>query len=313
MYSSEPRLWKRFGLVGLSLGFLALLGTAALLWMAGAEPREGPPAPETYAELEPALEAFLNAAEPGPAPGRSRYGEVADSGGLLRPLWVWRFEPASPQSRPRRLLVTAGLHGDEPAPVLALLGWLERTAGAPPQGPLELHVIPAASPRSLARRHRYSPEGLDPNRDWSRQELPETRALAAYIRSQGPFDLVLDLHESSRPGYFLYNYGSDQDPVPALWRRFLGTAGLPADRGPAEWGFAPREGVLTQPPWLMAWRRLAGNLHFDGWVLQEALTGPAARVYTYESPKGRPLPERIRSARRWLDLWLRHAAQTGTP
>ncbi len=119
-----------------------------------------------------------------------------------------------------RLLVVAGIHGTEPAPVnaCALLPSLLRERY--PLGfnferlrEVEIHIVPLANPDGFARNYRYFAErgfsphwshvwedarftscGEDINGDWMRLRLPETRALHRVFNEVDPH-VVLDLHE----------------------------------------------------------------------------------------------------------------------
>ncbi|AJC72736.1 hypothetical protein X802_05795 [Thermococcus guaymasensis DSM 11113] len=119
-----------------------------------------------------------------------------------------------------RLLIVAGIHGTEPAPVNASLVLLDLLKERYPLGynfeglkNVEVHLIPLANPDGfqlnyeLFKKKGFEPHwshvweearrnanGVDLNRDWMRLSQPETRAIHRVINEVDPH-LVLDLHE----------------------------------------------------------------------------------------------------------------------
>lgn len=113
------------------------------------------------------------------------------------------FDPAaSPVPRDLTLLI-GGQHGDEPATIRLLEGFLKSPAWAPLDGLLVM-VLPLANPDGFARASRYNARGVDLNRNcsfnwhadseepsgpgpWSE---PESRALRDFILTRRPAKIV---------------------------------------------------------------------------------------------------------------------------
>jgi len=119
-----------------------------------------------------------------------------------------------------KLLIIAGIHGTEPAPVNASILLLELLKDRYPLGynfeklkNVEVHLVPLANPDGfqlnyeLFKRRGFEPHwshvweearrnanGVDLNRDWMQLSQPETQAIHRVINEIEPH-LVLDLHE----------------------------------------------------------------------------------------------------------------------
>jgi protein MpaA len=115
----------------------------------------------------------------------------------------------TPGPRPR-IYLSAGIHGDEPAPPLALLRLLER-------GFFDARafwfICPLLNPVGLARGTRENAGGLDLNRDYRNPTSAEVRAHVAWLRCQPRFDLALVVHEDwEAKGFYLYELNRTQQP-----------------------------------------------------------------------------------------------------
>lgn len=107
----------------------------------------------------------------------------------------------TPGPRPR-IYLSAGMHGDEPAPPLALLELLKR--GEFDQR-AHWFICPLLNPAGLMRSTRENAGGLDLNRDYKRLKSVEIQLHAAWLRRQPNFDLTLCVHEDwEATGFYLY-------------------------------------------------------------------------------------------------------------
>lgn len=109
-----------------------------------------------------------------------------------------------------RIYLSAGIHGDEPAPPLALLSLLE-------SGDFDARatwfLCPLLNPSGLARGVREDAEGRDLNRDYRSVAAPEVKAHIGWLRSQPNFDLAISVHEDwETTGFYLYELNPDQRP-----------------------------------------------------------------------------------------------------
>ena len=91
-----------------------------------------------------------------------------------------------------RILVSAGVHGDEPAGTLALLEALNRGDFS---DAFEWLIFPALNPTGLLRGTRENAEGIDLNRDFKTRRAAETRFYIEQVAVCAKIDLHLSLHE----------------------------------------------------------------------------------------------------------------------
>jgi murein peptide amidase A len=107
----------------------------------------------------------------------------------------------TPGPRPR-IYISAGIHGDEPAPPLALLELIEA-------GIFDSRAVwflcPLLNPVGFIRRTRENADGIDLNRDYKALRSAEIQAHARWLQRQPNFDLALCLHEDwEAQGFYLY-------------------------------------------------------------------------------------------------------------
>lgn len=184
----------------------------------------------------------------------------------------------------RRVYLSAGIHGDEPAGVLALLALLHEQAL-----PSEHHywIFPLLNPSGLAAGQRHNPDGRDLNRDYRDPRSLEIRSHIRWIEAGiDRLDLSLLLHEDwESRGFYLYelNFGAR----PSLAARLLRAAAghLPIETG-AEIDGHPAEGGIIRPPSLP---EVPGG-DPEAIHLYKRFGGVN---YTLETPSARPLAQRV--------------------
>ncbi len=109
-----------------------------------------------------------------------------------------------------RIYLSAGIHGDEPAPPLALLSLLETGAF---DSRAVWFLCPMLNPLGLARGTRENLLGIDLNRDYRHHDSPENRAHVRWLSRQPNFDLGVCVHEDwESTGFYLYELNPDARP-----------------------------------------------------------------------------------------------------
>jgi murein peptide amidase A len=204
------------------------------------------------------------------------YGEAAGA-----PLFALTKRTRGP--RPR-IYLSAGIHGDEPAPPLALLELLTR-------GVLDARAVwfvcPLLNPAGFIRRTRENAEGFDLNRDYKALRSLEIQAHARWLQRQPNFDLALCVHEDwEATGYYLYELNPTKRP--SLARAIL-TA---AEKTCALETATTIDGRCVAEPAII--RPIDDPLQRETWPESIYLRAHHTRLgYTLESPSSLPLKARV--------------------
>ncbi len=105
---------------------------------------------------------------------------------------------------PRRVLLSAGIHGDELAGVEALCAWLETRAYVKFLQRWDIAMLPCINPWGYEHGTRENSEGRDLNREFNSSHLPQEVLFVQSVLQQR-FDLSLELHvDEDSTGYYLY-------------------------------------------------------------------------------------------------------------
>ncbi len=211
------------------------------------------------------------------------YGETA-SGPLMA------LTKRAPGVRPR-IYLSAGIHGDEPAPPLTLLEMLE--AGRF-DSRATWFICPLLNPNALARGVRENNDGLDLNRDYKDRQSPEIRAHVRWLERQPRFTVTLSVHEDwESVGYYLYELNPDHRPSLAESIVAAVAPVCPIDLSPLIDGRESRAGIL---------RPLSDPLLREKWPESIYLRWQhTSLTYTLESPSAFPLAQRIAAHRTALE------------
>jgi protein MpaA len=110
----------------------------------------------------------------------------------------------------KRLYVSTGIHGDEPAGPLAVRRLMQENQW--PEG-AALWLCPCLNPTGFPLNRRENAEGVDLNRDYRHLQSAEVRAHVSWLEKQPEFDLTLCLHEDwESPGFYVYEVNPDHEP-----------------------------------------------------------------------------------------------------
>jgi len=113
-----------------------------------------------------------------------------------------RLEKSSDSTRPV-VLISAGIHGDEPAPVIALYQLFEN--GFISSKNFNWSIYPMLNPTGLCQVTRVNAEGVDLNRGFLETRSPEIRAYKRFLEAEGAISMSLNLHEDwEATGFYLY-------------------------------------------------------------------------------------------------------------
>jgi protein MpaA len=113
------------------------------------------------------------------------------------------------QAPRKKLYLSTGIHGDEPAGPLAvrqLLGENDWPDDA------DIWICPCLNPTGFPLNRRENADGVDLNRDYRHLRSAEIRAHVAWLDQQPNFDLTLCLHEDwESHGFYVYEVNPDHE------------------------------------------------------------------------------------------------------
>lgn len=189
-----------------------------------------------------------------------------------------------PIRRPRRrVYLSTGIHGDEPAGPLATRRLVQENTWP---DDIELWLCPCLNPTGFAGNRRENAQGIDLNRQYLSLEAIETRAHVEWLKRQPAFDVAICLHEDwESHGFYLYELNPDNRPSRAeeMIRRVERVC--PIDLSPEIEGRPAQGGIIrpdidprSRPQWPEAF-----------WLLNHK----TRHSYTLEAPSDFPLETRV--------------------
>jgi len=197
------------------------------------------------------------------------------------PLYALNRRAAGPPSR--RIYLSTGIHGDEPAGPLAVAHLLVENRWP---ADLDLWVCPCLNPTAFPLNQREAASGQDLNRDYLSLATPEIAAHVAWLERQPAFDLTLCLHEDwEAAGFYLYELNPDGRPSPAENAIAAVERCLPIDRSPLIDG-RPATGGIIRPS-------LDSTLRLQWPEAFYLLRHKTQHSFTLETPSDYPLTDRV--------------------
>jgi hypothetical protein len=206
----------------------------------------------------------------------------------------------------RRLLVLAGVHGNEHAGLLAIPEILER---APDRPGVELVAVTPVNPVGAAELSRYNAEGYDINRDFERFLTPEARVVRDVFEERRP-DFVVSLHEGPQDATFMF---ANRHVDEAMAHRLLARLA----EGGTKLASSDYFGLTLDPPGYSPMSRAAWMV---SWVWAATLGMKASNMFADD--RGVPeltlesswrLPNRASRVRAHVDLVLSVLEELGEP
>jgi hypothetical protein len=183
----------------------------------------------------------------------------------------------------KRIHISAGTHGDEPAGPLAALKLLQQDRW--PEN-AEIFLLPCLNPVGFTLNQRANAEGIDLNRDYLNPKSAETRAHIAWLGRQPRFDLHLCVHEDwESHGFYLYEQNPDNRPSFAEQIIEAVQPVCPVDFSENIEGRPAQGGIIR--PVLVPQERL------DWPEALYHIVHKSRQGYTLEAPSDFPLPVRV--------------------
>ncbi len=187
------------------------------------------------------------------------------------------------QQPAKRVYISTGIHGDEPAGPLAVRQLMLEQQW--PEG-IEITLVPCLNPEGFTANRRENAAGVDLNRDYRQTHSAEVAAHIRWLEQQPAFDMCLCLHEDwESHGFYVYELNPESRPSLAE-AMVAGVAKVcPIDQSETIDGRPARDGIIrpdldpqTRPLWPEAF-----------WLLQHK----TRLSYTLEAPSDFPLAVRV--------------------
>jgi len=122
-------------------------------------------------------------------------------------LFALTRSPKLKTQNPKRVYLSTGIHGDEPAGPLAALKLIEENRW--PEN-LNLWFCPCLNPIGFTLNTRENAQGIDLNREYLNPLAEEIKAHIQWLERQPDFDLSLLMHEDwESHGFYLYEQNPD--------------------------------------------------------------------------------------------------------
>jgi hypothetical protein len=189
-----------------------------------------------------------------------------------------------------RILVNAGIHGNEPAGVACILHLLEQLAQHPDQyRSIAIDIIPMVNPWGWVHDIRFNRDGTDINRDFSTFNSQEAGIMKKFIKGRR-YDLMLDLHEDpGAGGFYIYQYGIDDKTAADDLIDTIKKMGHPIEENVSMVILKTENGIIDAPVWGLWYMRLTGQLTLSNYYR----LNNSQQVYTIETPTALPMKDRL--------------------
>jgi len=183
----------------------------------------------------------------------------------------------------KRVYISTGIHGDEPAGPLALLQLL-RENNWPTNA--DIWLCPCLNPTGFPKNSRENAQGVDLNRQYLNPQAEEVIAHINWLQRQPTFDVCMCLHEDwESQGFYVYEVNKDRrasfaEPIIESVSKVcpIDLSPLIEDR-PAEKGIIrPNIDPASRPQWPEALYLVSNKTRMS---------------YTLEAPSDFPLATRV--------------------
>ena len=192
---------------------------------------------------------------------------------------------------PQNVLITTGIHGDEPAGPEAVLQFLEQDHGSQN---FNFTIFPCLNPWGYVHNRRKNKDNKDINRSFGEDPVTEAKLVKTLLKGQR-FDVYLDLHEDyDATGFYLYEGKHDKQWIGSHIIKNVQKIG-PIDTETDENDIPLGKGHLMADP---AWgtRGIVSYTH----------THHADHVFIFETPTGHAIETRVAMHLTALDTVLKH-------
>ena len=207
----------------------------------------------------------------------------------------------------KKISLTAGTHGNEPAGVEAILTFLEQNREADfIQDRLQMVILPCINPYGYEYNTRENHEKIDLNRKFRASKPPMEVTLSRRGLGTKPFDLSLEFHEDiDSQGFYLYEIspagkkGWGRDMIRSIAQHY------PINNNTRIDGFISKRGIISPQKNTPNFAALVQKNRAWPQALFHFSRG-TPRCITTETPVHFPLKERVKMHLMVMDTIFRH-------
>ena len=196
--------------------------------------------------------------------------------------------------------LSAGVHGDECAPVWGLLEWAEAHLANMKSSPVV--IFPCLNPYGLIKNTRRDGQGIDLNRSFQDSKIPLVAKWQEFLSGRS-FDVAVNLHEDyDTAGIYLYELA--RSAPTGDFHLSACEEIIPRETADVVDGSDFENGLLRRDTSEEEMQRIVEE-ELDGWP--EAIYLYLNHVrdsFTFETPSERGLEKRIATHRRFLEAVL---------
>lgn len=150
----------------------------------------------------------------------------------------------TPKEVSKRIYISSGIHGDEPAGPLSVLKLIENNNWP---DTLQVILLPCLNPLGFKLNTRENDKCVDLNRDYYHCRTPEICAHVNWLEKNSNFDMTICLHEDwGADGFYLYECLHDDNSFAKNIIESVGEV-FPIDRSKEIDGHDAAEGVIGPP------------------------------------------------------------------
>ncbi len=218
---------------------------------------------------------------------------------------VWAVEnSAAKKDQQNGIYLSAGVHGDECAPVWALLEWVEENLSLLTDSSTPFLLFPCLNPHGLVENRRNDHRGNDLNRLFQNTGHSLIGPWQKFIEGR-KFRFTANLHEDyDARGIYLYQLPKgDIRPGDEILTKCAKI--IPRDTRSDVEGVPFKNGLLTRSGDLsrVVEAELGGGYPEAIWLYQHHLSDSAC-AHTFETPSEFSLTERVNTHRRFLECGI---------
>lgn len=193
-----------------------------------------------------------------------------------------------------KILLSAGIHGDEPAGPHAIDSLLQKISNHEMTLPIiNLDIFPLINPSGFFKRTRVNQNGFDLNRCFATGHPPdEIRMMMDYLKNRS-YELSIEFHEDiDTKGFYLYEHQPSNGLNATRWGNeitsLLRKKGFPINDAPVIEGMPATNGVISPR------RKRRSFFRRHGWPQAFYMhKHGTSRTLTLETPPCLPLEDRV--------------------